>query len=378
MVARVLQFAFCFGLLSCIVLCPALWRLPRPSLVNNTVTHWLPTAWFTGMFEWLRGSSRWYVRPLAVRAIVSLLLATGGAVAASIAAIRRHLQISVAGSAAPAGGGGLRVVRAVARALTADDRVATATADFVLLTLARNGPAQLLVAMNLAVGAAIVLAVVSWVSDLASLLRPSTQDLWIPLVFAFWATVGLRAAFFMPAELPATWVFRASARATGSSCWSGTRASMLAVIVPPALALTGFVTVPVLGWSVALRHAVIVFAISVIVIEAAALAIDFVPFTRPYEPGRANLKTRWWLYPLGLWTCAYLPAYAELPSLSNAPLFLGMVAALTAVIVGLDRIGSARAGRRELPVSEDRGDPLAALRVLDLAGAAESARLSHT
>ena len=74
----------------------------------------------------------------------------------------------------------------------------------------RHGPdaQQTLIAMNAAVGVAIVLAAVVWVPDLVALARPRMAVLWTPLVLAFWMTVGLRAAFFVPSELPASWTFR--------------------------------------------------------------------------------------------------------------------------------------------------------------------------
>ena len=372
-VAAFLQFAFCFALLSCVVLCPAVWRLPRPSLVNNTVTHWLPSAWFTGIFEWLRGSSRWYVRPLAARAVAGLLLAVAAAVAASIAACRRHLHRTVVRPPVLSSGGGLRVARAVARTLAGRDRVAAATADFVLLTIARSAAARLLVMMNMAVAAAVVLAVISSVSDLGSLFRPRVEVLSIPLVFAYWTTVGLRAAFFEPAELPAAWAFRATAPPCGSSYWAGVFAGMAAIVVPAGVAVSVLATAPILGWTVALCHAVVVGEVSTVVVQAAALLVDFVPFTRAYQPGRANLKTRWWLYAIGLWVSAYIPARAEARALDEPMLLLALIAALGALIAVLHRIGGARAARWRPPSPDERADPLAAIRVLDLSGVAQKA-----
>jgi hypothetical protein len=47
---------------------------------------------------------------------------------------------------------------------------------------------------------------------------------------------------------------------------------------------------------------------SVLLAEAAALTIAHVPYTRAYVPGHARLRTRWPLYLLGVYVCAYQPA----------------------------------------------------------------------
>ena len=41
--------------------------------------------------------------------------------------------------------------------------------------------------------------------------------------------------------------------------------------------------------------------------EVIALTVDFIPFTRAYQPGHAKLKTLWWLYILGIYVFAYWP-----------------------------------------------------------------------
>ena len=93
--------------------------------------------------------------------------------------------------------------------------------------------------------------------------------------------------------------------------WAGVFAGMAAIVVPAGVAVSVLATAPILGWTVALCHAVVVGEVSTVVVQAAALLVDFVPFTRAYQPGRANLKTRWWLYAIGLWVSAYIPARAE-------------------------------------------------------------------
>ena len=366
-----LQFVFAVALLCFVILCPAVWRVPRPEL-TNTVTHSLPTAWFTGVFEWIRGSERWYVIPLATRAAIATIVAVAGGALTSIAGYRLHMQMALAPSATPSAGAG-RLTRAIARRLVGRNSIALALSDFLLLTIARNRTHQTLIAMNAAVGVAIVLAAVVWVPDLASLTRPRMAVLWTPLVLAFWTTVGLRAAFFVPSELPASWTFRANAPETTTGYWAGVRATMLACVLPWSLAATAAVTIPLLGWTATAKHALLVCAVATIIVEAAALTIDFVPFTRPYQPGHANLKTRWWLYALGLWATAYMPVRLELRALGNPTAFAALLIGLAAAAAALELAGRARAARWAVRSIDEPPDPLSRLHVLDISSVAQRA-----
>ena len=85
------------------------------------------------------------------------------------------------------------------------------------------------------------------------------------------------------------------------------------------------------------------------------LTIDFVPFTRPYEPGHAKLKTRWPLYAIA----SALTAYA----LPHLPLW-----ALVSTAVVLYVAGDYRSRRWTTEPSDDLFDD-STITVLDLVGA---------
>ncbi len=59
-------------------------------------------------------------------------------------------------------------------------------------------------------------------------------------------------------------------------------------------------------------HAWISCAALGVLVEALALTVRHVPFTRPYPPGHARIKTRWPLYLIGMYAVAYLPVRLEL------------------------------------------------------------------
>jgi hypothetical protein len=338
----------------------------RTALVNFTVTNALPTSWFLGLFEWIRGSDRWYVRSLAARAAIGTAAALAAAALTSIVGFHGQMQRALAASADTGGGGGARVPRWMARRLAGRAAVAAATADFALLTLARNRAQQTPIAMNAAVGVAIVLAALMQVHQFSALAQPRTVVLWIPLVLAYWAIVGLRAAFFVPADVPAAWIFRVCAPACESRRWSAVRAVLMTCVLPPIAAISLLVTALPLGSAVAVAHTAFVCAIATVMIELAALTVRFVPFSRAYEPGRAKLRTRWWLYVLGIYASAAWPVRFEIWALLHPAALASAIAGLAAVTVALEFIGRRQAIRLAPTLPEDTADEAAGFTVLDI------------
>ena len=364
-----LQFFFIVALLCLVVLCPAVSSTP---FVTNTRANWMPSAWFVGVFEELRGSPRALdadFLTLTGRALVATPIAIAGAAIVSVIVFYRQMTLALAPSASLRLSWSARLSTMVARILVGRDTVARATADFILLTVARNGVQQGPIAINAAIGVAIVIAALSRrAHDLSSLMHPRTVVLWIPMVLGYWLAIGVRASFYVPSELEASWAFRANAPDSARACWSAVRASMVALVVPPTLLITAVLTMPLLGWRVTAYHALFVCAMTGVLVEGLALTIHHIPFTRPYEPGHAKLKTRWWIYGLGLMAFAYWPVRLELRVLNNPTALLAAVTSIAGAIILLDVVGRRRAGHW---VMEDRAEEaandFAGLTVLDLA-----------
>ena len=367
-IGSLLQFVFVLALLGIVILCPAVWRVPHRELVNPTVTGWLPSSWFTGMFEQIRGSRRIYFHPLAVRAWVATAAVMAGAVVTSIAAFHRQMQRALTPGAVPRAAVAVRLTRMLARGLVGRDTVAAATADFILLTIARNRQQQTLIAVNAAVGVALVGADLAQVRNFTALAPASMTVLWIPLVLAYWLAVGCRAAFFVPSELPAAWTFAANAPAGAATHWSAVRATMIAAVVPPTMVVAFAITAPLAGSAIAALHTLFVTLVAIVLVEVAALTIDFVPFTRAYEPGHAKLKTRWWLYLLGVYAFARWPIHIELSVIHRPAAFVTVLATLSVAIVAFELAGRRRSGSWSIQAPEYSADPFASITVLDLRG----------
>jgi hypothetical protein len=331
-VGTLLQFAFMILLLSCVFLSPALWTIPSAVINNNDTIGWFPTSWFVGLFERLRGSTRPYFLPLGMRAFVATPAAIATAMLVSMLSFSRAMQHAVSRPAA-ASGHAARAVRAAARVIAGRGPIAKATSDFILLTIARNRSVHTPIAMNAALGVALALAALTRARSFADLTRPRTIVLWVPLLLGYWLTVGLRAAAFVPSEPRAAWMFNAAGVGETHSFWSGTRAPLLAVVLPPALLFACAPVGPLLGWRIAFWHAAFVLIILVATVDATLLTIRHVPFTAVYRVGHARLRTRWPLYGLGMFAVAVWPVRAELRSLGGGEVRLVAGAAVIAALV---------------------------------------------
>src|SRR5439155_25313476 len=100
--------------------------------------------------------------------------------------------------------------------------------------------------------------------------------------------------------------FNAPRRST--AYWSAVGASAMGVLLPAALVFDVLLA-PLVGVRAAGWYAPVVYAAAIVATETIALTIDFVPFTRPYQPGYARLKTRWPLYLIGMFVFAFWPAH---------------------------------------------------------------------
>ena len=364
-VGSLLQFAFVVALLMVVVLSPAAWRIPSAVLNNPTAAGWLPTSWFLGLFERLRGSTRAYFLPLGVRALVAVPIAVGAAILVSVLGYRRQMQFAITRAASSNRYGIVALIRATARMVAGRNSIARATADFIILTLTRNRTPHTPIAMNVALGVAIAIAGLTRSTTIAGLMQPRTIVLWIPLLIGYWMTIGLRAAAFMPSELPASWTFRVSAPAGTRAYWAGTRAALIALVIPAVVLIALAVTVPLIGWRIAAWHAVYVAVVLIATIEGAAATISYIPFTTPYRPGHAKLKTRWPLYFFGMWAVAYWPIRLEQSALRGGN-ELRLVAGALACAAVVHLAGRRRASKWSIEPREEFGDDGWNIAVLDI------------
>ena len=116
--------------------------------------------------------------------------------------------------------------------------------------------------------------------------------------------------------------------------------------MPPLTALTFVLSIAVSGWYDALLHAGFAALAVLVLVESIALTVPFMPFTRPYEPGHAKLKTRWPLYLIGVYLFGYVLVRIEKACWSDSSSFAILLLCLAATITALDIAGEVQASRR--------------------------------
>ena len=372
-IGSILQFVFLSAVL-CFMLVPTAMGKTTPAFIDQSAGGWMPMAWFFGLFELVRGSKQQGIDILASRAIVALPLAVGGAVAITFAGYWKQMRTALAPSARVAASARLR--RGFARLLTGRDRIARATSDFVLTTLARSRPQQVPIAMTAALAVGIIsVALSTRPGGIEALYQPRTVVLWIPLVLSYWIIVGLRSSFAMPTELPAAWAFRVHSRMPSASYWLGVRAAMISYALLPALAVNALVVLPLVGWRVAAWHTVFICIAVMFGAQAGSMTIGSVPFTHAYPPGHTKLKTRWPLYVGGMYAMAYWPVRWELAALHDASALIKLAVVEFVVVAALDIVGRYAAMEWKLEPEAEFADDPESLTFLNLGpGAGHSAQ----
>jgi len=370
-VASLLRFLLFSALLCLVIFLPMAMQVDpgsrrrAASVTLMTIPAWSPTNWFLGLHEWIRGSPAAVWEAGARRAIVFTLAVTASAVLTTIAGYRRQLQIALTPSATDAVRSAARLPRAIARLATGRSRLTRAVSDFILATLARNSAQQATIAVNAALGMTLIVAsTLRAGGDLTQLMRPRTAVLWMPLVLTYWIAIGLRAAFFVPSELPASWTFRCNAPLQTPAYWGATRAAAIGFLLPLALLADAGIA-PLIGVRAAAWHAMIVIPVVVALAETIALTVNFVPFTRPYEPGHTRLKTRWPLYLVGLFAFAIWPARAAMYAAGRPADIVAIAEWLWAIAIVLEIAGRFRAYTWQMDPAEEFKDE-AAIAVLDI------------
>jgi len=329
----VLQFVFVVVVLSFLVMVPRLLDFGDTTFSWVSYAGWLPINWFVGLFEVIRGTADAELVRRANLAVVSTVVTLATAMFVSVVGFRRQAQLALTPSASEGPLGAARLGRWIARRMAGRDPRAGAVADFILLTLVRNRRQQAAVAANLAIGFTIVMAAISSESGDAVPFAARTSVLWIPLSIAYWLAVGLRAAAFTPAELTASWAFKAHANDENSWVRRAIPAATTGIIVPPAIAASLLLGLAV-DWQVAAWNAVMSAAGALLIAEAVSLTVWHIPFTRAYQPGHAKLRTRWPIYLFGTWVFAYLPASLQARSESHPAAMLALTIGLLALAFG--------------------------------------------
>lgn len=375
-VGTLLQFALVSALLSFFVFVPTSLHVDfvrvhhgpaRPLGIHvQPIPGWSPTNWFVGLYDVVRGTATAGDRHAASIAVMATAASVLAAVATMLAGYRHQMRLALAPSASSGTVGGARLPRALARLLAGRRAAARGAADFIVATLARSRAQQAPIAMNAAIAAVMVVLDLSRShGDVASHLHAGSASP-TPFLLVYWVAIGLRASFFVPSELPAAWIFRTTPVEPAVS-HAALRGAMLSVLLPIA-AVLAVALAPFGGWTAALRHLAFAGLATVLLVEAVAATVPFLPFTRPYQPGHAKLKTRWPLYLLAAYAFGYAMPRIERAYWFDPTAFAAMLVVMGALVVAIDRVSRSRARRALPPVAEDVVDDEDRIAVLNIGG----------
>ena len=286
-IKRYVQFASVLGLV--LFFASASTMTPAIAAMRNgqpVWADWLPSAWFLGLYQVLRGKPAGTFEALAGRVLPSLTAVCLLAVVAYTLSYRWFYLKSaetVEGSSSPFPIP--RFVIATGCALLPKDGFCRAVLPFVLRTLARSDAHTAVLASVAGFGIAIAVLTV----NLGAGTEPVPMGLLAATLIVVYALLtGLRLCFGFPTETRANWIFRLGSDESTAVPDRVIRVVMYLFVAPPILIFT--VATGVLhGWGPALMHGVFSAATAFMLTQALTADFRVIPFTSAWMPGQDNL-----------------------------------------------------------------------------------------
>jgi len=328
-----------FAIVSVLFLTPSLAN-PRAlaAAENQALLAAIPSMWFLGLYEWMRGAREPVFQELAGRAAAGLLLSLVAVVFTYGLGYARHVRNIVEQPEAAPSRARRSLAMAWAARLLMRRPLERAIFHFIARTLARSRQHRLLVAIYCGVGLAYTLSAVSRLMhgrNAGRWFQPTPELLGASLDFLFFLLVGLRVAMAIPVELKANWVFRITERADPRQYLAAVRKAMLALGAAPVCLVALPVYGLLWGWWMALGHGVFAVLVSMVLIEALTGNFRKIPFACSYLPGRANLKVMFGVY-WGLFLFfSSVAATMEISGLRQPGLFLRQILLLAGALAVL-------------------------------------------
>ena len=241
----------------------------------------------------------------------------------------------------------------------------------VLKTLARSAKHRLYFVAYVSVALAIVLeGIVEAMIRLAhgkfwaSIPHLAGGLLLIPLVVSFFALVGMRSAFELPAELPANWTFRITEEDNARQLLNGARKAMVAVAVIPVFVVSFPVYVELWGPMASLLRVLFGVLLSLILAELLMQSYAKIPFTCSRCPGKPTLSLIGAIGCVIFALCAYAMAFAEKRMFHEPAASAGALVVELAVLIAI--IVHRKRPSYQNPGIEYEDKPLPAVQTLDL------------
>ena len=310
---------------------------------------WAPPVWFIALFLWMaEGSSvlgAHVTKAIAVTATVTVLVVIVSLAPAAWVG-RRVLEVRALDRAS----GLATLARSIAVTFVRRP-VVRSMFVFGVASLARSRRHTIQLATYL--GMAIALAVLKLIPPLLKLRgnlvldEPRTYTLAVPLVLIFFAVFGLRAAFQIPTELDANWVFRV-AQPTVRDAVRASRWLILMLGVVPISMVWLLVTVTMWPTQAAIGSTLFDLTIGLLLTELALSNWTKIPFASAHEPATETLKSKAAFYVTALLMYQFIVPEIQIRALRSWRTTLIQVAILALIVVVL-RVWRSHTLRRHAP-----------------------------
>lgn len=310
----------------------------HPSLGSRPLLQLLPSVWFFGLCQRLRGLMDPTFEMLTKTAILASVAAPALAIAVYMLSYGRcFTKISESITNFAAIGGGIRhSSRHRATDLFLRTPFERGCFSFILKALFRSENHMLIVGGFAGVG--IVLAsetLVQSASAVGAGRWPSAALLSIPFIVLYLLLIGLRFSFEVPVMQKANWVFRVGTNPDASDCIGLARKIMLTFLIPSLLGIVlpayGFIS----GWRVGLIHTAVIAAASMLLIEILLVRFRKIPFTCSAPHFKSNIPISGFFYFVGFIAFTSWVPLIEQRASDDLRWYLGFILALTGIWLGL-------------------------------------------
>lgn len=292
--ALVLQFVTIVLLVETFLFLPSvLPNIIRAMQQGQASYGWAPPVWFIALFLQMAEGSSFLARH-ALTAVMVTAVATILVVFVSLAPAAWLGRRVLEGRAIERATGLATLARSIALMFVRSP-VVRGMLVFAVASLARSRRHTIQLATYL--GMAIALAALKFIPPLLKLRgtlvldEPRTYTVGIPLVLVFFAVFGLRAAFTIPTELDANWVFRLVQPTVRDTV----RASRWLILMLGVAPITAAWLLLTLAWwppGTAMVAALFVLVIGMLLTEIALSNWTKLPFASAHEPATETLKSK--------------------------------------------------------------------------------------
>jgi hypothetical protein len=236
-----------------------------------------------------------------------------------------------------------------------------ATFHFISNTMLRSARHRLLLATYGGVTFAVALPGVLWLETASGAARAvwaADGLLAVPLTVTFFCVTGLRAAFNLPAELRANWLFQVCESKESVPHIRAARKWIVLVGLVPAMLLLIPVEVWFRGWLLAAIHLSFALLLALILLNLMFVWFRKIPFTCAYFPGKKSMAGMAALYLMGFLAYRFGMATLEKRWIAAPWSLVVFFAAGVGALMGLAWLERRELGVDDVLIYEDQPDPV--------------------